>query len=525
LRAAARAAERDMRNYGRFLEKSIPFLAAVAIVVFALHVFSDNEADVDLWGNVGFVKSLPWQEGFHRHNTYSFTEPDHAWVNHEWLAEYVLHHVHARFGNPGLLALKVALGLALLALIHASARRECASGAARFLLLALVISVAGFGFSTRPHLFTYVLYAGALLALRHGRARSAAWVAGAALAGFLWANLHGAFFIGAVLLASCAGLSAVARRWGGATCPPPFTLLAALGAFVLASFANPYGWRLWRFLATSAAKPRPYLTEWAPFSPARDLTLHADFVVLVVLVAAAVALSLRARRDGVWLGVLALSLVAALVMRRNIPLFAITAALVTPPHLDAAFGRRLESLRGSLLPRPLLAVLLVGFIGLSVRGAVAFDKRHPLQMEVPRTKYPVDAVRFLDRNGLGGNALVFFDWAEYLIWHLYPRCRVFLDGRFNDAYENRTIDDYFAFVYQEGDATRALTAYDPTLALLHPGNPGAARLRAMPDWRVAYEDPVSVVFLKAGRHPAFETAHAAGTVWRPVAANDPAIFP
>jgi hypothetical protein len=515
-----------MRSYERFVRKSIPFLAAGAIVVFALHVFSDNEADVDLWGNVGFVKALPWQSGFHRQNTFSFTEPGHAWVNHEWLAEYVLHHVHDRLGNPGLLGLKIALGLALLALIHASMRRECASGAVRFLLLALVLSTVGYGFSTRPHLFTYVLFAGALFALRRWPARPAALPVAAALAGFLWANLHGAFFVGAALLLACAALTGLwPSRAETRARLSPRVLLAAFASFGLASLANPYGWRLWRFLAVSAAKPRPYLSEWAPFHPARDLALHADFAVLALLVAVAIAFSSRARGDGAWLGILALTLVAALLMRRNIPLFAIAAAFVAPPHLEAALGRRLESLRDRLLPPPLLAVLLVGFVALSARSAVAFDKRFPLQMEVPRAKYPVDAVRFLERNGLGGHALVFFDWAEYVIWHCHPRSRVFLDGRFNDAYDNRTIDDYFAFLYQEGDSTRALTAYDPALALLHVGNPGTARLRAMPDWEAVYEDALAVVFLKKGRHPVFEAARHAGRVWRPAPTTEPAVFP
>ncbi len=35
------------------------WLAVGAVVCFALQVFSDNKADVDLWGNVGFVRALP----------------------------------------------------------------------------------------------------------------------------------------------------------------------------------------------------------------------------------------------------------------------------------------------------------------------------------------------------------------------------------------------------------------------------------------------------------------------------------
>ncbi len=134
-------------------------LPAAAVLAFALQLFSDNKADVDLWGNVGFVTAMPWQEGFHRENTFSFTEPGHPWVNHEWLAEYILHHTHRLAGNPGLLLLKIALGLATLALMQAALARHGTSPPVRLFLLLLLISTMGYGFSTRPHLFTYLLLA------------------------------------------------------------------------------------------------------------------------------------------------------------------------------------------------------------------------------------------------------------------------------------------------------------------------------------------------------------------------------
>ena len=44
------------------LQSIVQWLAVAAVVCFALQVFSDNKADVDLWGNVGFVQAFPGAE-------------------------------------------------------------------------------------------------------------------------------------------------------------------------------------------------------------------------------------------------------------------------------------------------------------------------------------------------------------------------------------------------------------------------------------------------------------------------------
>ncbi len=122
------------------LQSVVHGLAIAAVVCFALQVFSDNKADVDLWGNLGFVRALPGCDDFHVTNTYSYTEPDRPWVNHEWLAQYLFHQTWLLLGNTGLLILKTVLGLIVLALMHATLRHECRSAALRMLLMLLIIS-------------------------------------------------------------------------------------------------------------------------------------------------------------------------------------------------------------------------------------------------------------------------------------------------------------------------------------------------------------------------------------------------
>ncbi len=474
----------------------------LAILTFAVSLFSHNLADVDLWGNVGFVRALPWQAGYHRANTYSYTQPDYAWTNHEWGAEYVLFRVHAACGNAGLLLLKIAIGIGLLLILHAEMRRDGVSPPVRAGLLMLVLSTMGYGFSTRPHLFTYLLSALLILLVRRGRIGTVAMLSPAL--GCLWANTHGAFFIGLVILAPAV--------LTGAPCAPrdePSPRRARLRArllpacacagFAAGSLITPYGAALWDFVRHSAAIFRPFLSEWAPFHPIRDFTDHSDFLALAVVVALA---GMRAGRrlvsfDGV---LVAAALLAALVMRRNIPLFALCAGLCAGPWIDCAVGPALARLVARLRPAWIVAAMLA--VAVISGGHVLLRRDAPWTIEIPAADFPVETVNLMAHAGIEGNMLVFFDWAEYCIWKLYPRCRVFMDGRFCSAYSASTIRDYVDFLYGAPDWRRALDDYKTDLVFVHRGNPCAALVGADPAWRLVLADEIAVLYART------ETAEA-----------------
>ncbi|MBN1558485.1 MAG: hypothetical protein JW951_10120 [Lentisphaerae bacterium] len=475
-------------------------LAALAVVVFAIQVFSDNKADVDLWGNLGFVSAPAWTEAFPETNTFSFTEPGHPWINHEWLAQYLLHLTYTAGGAPALLLLKMALGFAVLGLAALKARRDGALGPAFLLFLLLVISTTGYGFSTRPHLFTYALYAGFLYLLTDPRPAAARRLALLPALGLLWTNLHGAFFIGIILLLALALLEPLHARCRFLPAPVPRRaprLLLCAVAFGLLSLVNPYGPRVWIFITASAARLRPFLSEWAPFDVARDAADHADFMALALVSFAAVLAARRSRTLPV-LGLLVLAFAAALFMRRNIPLFAITALFLAPPALEATAGPAVRRLAARLGPG-VCSILLAGFILASALYGWGRNKTWPFALEVPHDRFPVEAVEFMRNHELSGNLLAFFDWAEYAIWKLYPDSRVFLDGRFMSAYSRQTIDAYFDFLYGSPDWARALDDYPTDILLLHGGNPSAEIMSVRRDWTLVYEDPLAVIFLNNAR--------------------------
>ena len=467
--------------------------------MFALFLFTHNEADVDLWGNVGFVKQHPGQSGYLLTNTFSFTEPNHAWTNHEWLAEYILNQAYRYMGNPGLLLLKAFLGFSLLGLLYHSMRKHGKSGAVRVLLLLLVISTLGYGFSTRPHLFTYILIAGLTTLLLRPSTPKLLLLLAAPL-GCVWANLHGAFFIGQVLILVailCKTATGIIAR-DKSTFQDALILSATAVLFFGGTLVNPYGIHLWSFVFDSAALSRPVLSEWAPLNSLEHVGTHIDFIVLACITTFAMIISCRSITPFGG-AVFVLALISAIAMRRNIPLFAIVAALVATRHVDATIGWTIDDIVNKI-PAKVMVTLLLAAALTSAGFWIHTNQKAPLSIIIPRDQFPVEAVTFLERNNIEANAFVFFDWAEYCIWKLHPRCHVFLDGRFRSAYSEQTIKDYLDFLYARTQSHKALMDYPTDLVFVHVNNPCTAIMRTLAGWELVYQDQMAAIFVKRDVH-------------------------
>ena len=87
-------------------------------------------------------------------------------------------------------------------------------------------------------------------------------------------------------------------------------------------------------------------------------------------------------------------------------------------------------------------VLLV----LSAVFLVIFFTRAPFSLAVKTgPDYPVGAVRYLEDSHLPGKLLVYYDWGEYAIFHLYPYFHVAMDGRYETVYPPEVCQLYWDF--------------------------------------------------------------------------------
>ncbi|MEO8594340.1 MAG: hypothetical protein ABI759_13570 [Candidatus Solibacter sp.] len=426
---------------------------------------------------------------------FSFSRPGEPWFAWEWLSDVVLALVWRWRGLAGVAALFGGL-LALAATVLLARLLRQASGLWIAVLVALAaVSASSVHYLARPHAFSILFYTVAIWVFCEDRARPGPWVWLLVPLTALWVNLHGGFVawlmtLGlAVLECASRGAWRQARRYG---------LLGALCA--LASLANPHGWQLhWhivRYLNSSWIME--HVAEFQ--SPA---IRSEGMIVFAFLLLAAVALSARSDRFTtllvlVW-GFLALR------SARHIPFFAIVAAPVVAAGAARYWERAMAQARAgsavrvfwdlaqelgdrpraSLWPLAAAVLLLV-----NAPGAGFSAERFPVQA-VERNLGQITPTGAMPR------MLTSDQWADYVIYRLYPSQRVFFDGR-SDFFGPAIGADYRALMLAQTGWREALRNYGFEVALLPRDWVLGTVLDREPDWQRVYEDRVAVLYVRRG---------------------------
>lgn len=126
------------------------------VILLAIFQFSENTADVDLWGHVTFGQAMLKTHSIPQTDTYSWTAAGHKWVNHECLAEIAIGGMHALLGGEGLLLLKMAIGLLSFGMALRLGIGDLAwpERYIAWAVGALAVVEISYGFAVRPQIFT-----------------------------------------------------------------------------------------------------------------------------------------------------------------------------------------------------------------------------------------------------------------------------------------------------------------------------------------------------------------------------------
>ena len=132
-------------------------------------------------------------------------------------------------------------------------------------------------------------------------------------------------------------------------------------------------------------------------------------------------------------------------------------------------------------------------LALSAVILVIFFTRAPFSL-IAGSYYPVGAMRYLGNHHLSGKLLVYFDWGEYIIFHLYPHVRVAMDGRYETVYPPEVCQLYWDFSYARPNWKAILEQYPPDFILWPQNREITILLTRDPDWRVVYSDQFCILF-------------------------------
>ena len=401
----------------------------------------------------------------------------------------------------GLIGLKLLLLLAMLAAVVLTLRLTPLAPSTRDLLIGLVvISTVPQANHVRPQLFSLVLFAWLLAVLVRTRHSKFALLLPIPMM-VLWANVHGAWIVGAGTLCMWADGGLVSHS----TTKHKLTVVAVAMAAVAATIFNPYGWRLWDFLRETVGFSRPDITEWQPV-----LRLGFVYVALwgLVFIALVIAVWRAVVNRSLDLQVLAMPLILSIASFRVSRLqafFAISVVMLMGSQLcsvrQSAATQHHFAVKAARWPR-LAMVFVVALAIITTSVGAASQNMGCVRME-PDQAPEASVTEVIDEHGLRGRMLTWFNWGEYAIWHWGTRgILVSMDGRRETVYSNAAVADHLKFYFQPDERHAIIQKLQPDFIWL-PSHLKVIEGLQEDGWRAIHSGDRSVLLTK-GEVPARE---------------------
>jgi hypothetical protein len=460
----------------------VPAWLWIGIGVYGLLLINGSGllSDSDTYWQIAVGQWILDHAALPRVDIYSFTKAGEPWISSSWLAQvlYAASYSLAGWTGPVVLAASaIAATFALLA--HILGRRIPATYTILITLAALLLAKPHF--FARPHVLVLplmVAWASGLMSASERREAPSFWLL--PLIG-LWANLHGGFVFGLILVAAFAIDAAwnaepsqrrpLALRW----------IAFGLGALA-ACCVTPYGWG--SILAArrilDLGELLHLIYEWMP----ADFSRLGPFELSILALIAATlfcGVKLSPPRIALVLGLLHM----ALSHVRNLEIFALLLPIVVLGPVSSQFalqaGRSARTTAAS-------AVMLIAMLGVSTWALAASHGYSP-----PENQSPAAAVDVLKARN-PRRVLNDLPFGGYLIWRQMP---VFIDGRAELYGEQFEMAYYRALQLKDvNQLFDILKNYDIDAVLLTPATPAASLLDHLGGWQKVYADETAVLHVR-----------------------------
>jgi hypothetical protein len=462
--------------------------AALAILLPILGALIASLSSVDLAYHLRAGGQILDGGGIPRTDTWTYTAVGLPWLDQQWGAQAILAAIYRVAGWTGLVVLRAALVGLLFGLLFLACRLRGADLRRAAWLTLAAFFVSAVALALRPQLFGMVLLAGTLVVLagRHRWPRLL-WFLPVVVA--VWANLHGSFFLGPVVI-GLAWLEDVHDRVPAARRTLAVAVVAALAAFV-----NPFGVEVWSYAVglSTNSEVTARITEWQPTS------LRVIPGILFFGSALAVA-ALVARRAGAvswatlaWLGVF---FVIGAYAIRGVAWWPLGAAYVVAglvARVPSEAGAAVRTSRGtSRINAAIVAALIVaGIILLPVWRPIDPGLRAPVGVVGHAPPGITAALRDIARPGDRlFNPQAWGSWFEFAL----PEVLVALDSRI-EVFPPQVWDDYGAVTGGTEGWEPILDRWGVTIIVVPADDDAfAERLRAA-GWRVSFTDEDGIVFV------------------------------
>ena len=428
-------------------------------------------------------------------DVFSHTNSGVAFAPHEWLSGVLFFIIYSLFGLNGIIILSATILATTFTLIYVAGVARTGTRLPVFFLTVFGAMVSSLHWIVRPHLLT-MLFLAIWLILTERLAEGMKvklWLFPVIM--LLWANLHGEFIAGFLVLA------AYLIGWGwdyflaetDASTTPGKQFALAIGLSFLATLINPVGLRIWSTVIGYVNNK--YLISHTNETNPPDF-LQPKFLVLLAFLVFSIFL-LAIKKEKITTGhayLLAGFSAMSLLSARNVHLYGIVAPFVLAPTMQASanfayidrieilFNKIERQLKGEAWPFA-ISIFFCFFLAIGpLKDQNRFDPMF----------FPVDAVNWLKENPQEGKMFNNFDWGGYLIFNLWPEKKVFIDSQ-TDVYGESFTRKYEQIITLSDNWQDILLGYDVKWVIIPPGWPLSNALKNA-GWLEEYHDATTVIY-------------------------------
>lgn len=452
-----------------------------------------------------------------REDIFSYTMQGEKWVLHEWLFQVILYFIYSTFGEIWVKLFSVGTLFLSIFSIFSIAKKH--SSARIAFLCILFFPILCFPFlAPRPQIFSYLFftfYMYALLEKKYFHKETLLYFLPVVM--IAWVNLHGGYVVGMALLLIYSATEFLTAWAKTGHVKQSFLTIKTITIITLATFiatgCNPDSFHHWiyPFQVMTMETSLDFITEW------KSPDFHDNFgkvYLLFVFLFFLTGILKKKSSDFSETLLPIFFLFQAFLYNRHIPI----ALLATTPFLCRNLylltaQENIQEFKNRF--KPIVSLLIrnkknltnnlgtkefvLNWIFLSAIVILFFilgqTKPSHFYQTTIQTLIPEDAVSFIEDNHIKGRFFNSYNYGGYLIYRLFPKQKVFIDGR-ADMYGDEFVEKYIEIIGGGADWEENFDAYDINYIICENNAPLRQLVLTRGDFKLVFEDKYHSVLLK-----------------------------
>ncbi len=460
----------------------------------------DCNIDYDFWARLIVGKNF-FQTGELFNFDFQSYGITHKFIDHEWGSSLIFYLIQNNFGDIGLFVFKSLIIFLTVFVITKIIRLDNKNSKLHFLFFFFCLHSISYNIfsNIRCQTFSFLFFVLYLYILKYAKNKNnyrVLWCL--PVLNIIWANCHGGFSIGLVLIF----LFAVGEFLNKEKYKPYFYCFFIS---LFTSLINPYGIEYIYYIFNALSLNRIHITEWqsAFFNENFKYFLikfKIFFAITNLLFIYSIFKNIKSKNfykniDKTKYLILLFTLIISLKSLRFHVFFTYSVMALCYNDFYNIFNKKLPEIYDNLKETIIFILILISTIS-------HFQNKNYL---ISTPDYPIYCIEFIKQNSIKGNLFINFHYGSYASYKLYPNNQIFMDGRYEEVYDNSLINE-MAGVFLAKNQDEFFKKYHTDILILDKSYPIVEKMKKNNDWFLAYEDEKFSLFLnKKYKNKKFKT--------------------